>query len=234
MNLLSHELMTPIAVLDLGLRNLQDDVPPNLLHLKSVYAKQRTVLYKMRRLVSVCLEQERYLHNNEMQLFSLGALWLELNKEVKESYEANRLIWVEPIDTNWQEIELKGDMTSLVLAISLILQNAFKYSPQDAKVFLSIAINGGWVSFRIKDFGVGFTKSTLSPKAFQRGENVVQTLGLGLGLTLAQDIAKNHGGRLCIESATEDSYYFGFKGGVKKHKKGSLVSIEIPSSVSLP
>jgi signal transduction histidine kinase len=232
MNLLSHELMTPIAVLDIGLRNLQDELDANQSHLKSTCVKQKQVLDKMRRLVSVCLDQERYLHNGQMQQFKLEQLWLELHNEVEGSYEEKRLIWVESIEADWQMIELKGDLGSLVLAISLVLHNAFKYSPRDTKVFFSIRIETESVSFRVKDFGVGFTKATLSPQAFQRGENVAQTTGLGIGLTLAQDIAQNHGGKLVIDSLVEDSYYHDFRGNRKKHQTGSLVSIVLPRSLS--
>ncbi|WP_044409351.1 sensor histidine kinase [Thiomicrospira microaerophila] len=228
MNLLSHELMTPIAILDIGLRNLQDELTTDSKHLAPIYAKQQQVLDKMRRLISVCLDKERYLQKGVFQCFTLEEVWLALHDEWGDTEETKRLIWIAPIQPNWQAIQFEGDMGSLVLAIGLVLQNAFKYSSPSSKVFFSVNIQAGVVCFRVKDFGVGFTRATLEPKLFQRGENVANTQGMGMGLTLAQDIVKNHGGKLIIHSQVGDEVYYNLMGVEKKHSKGALISIELP------
>lgn len=97
-----------------------------------------------------------------------------------------------------------GDAILLQNAVRNVLDNAIKYSPADTEINVVLTTqNECRVSFI--DQGRGFQEEDLSAltKRFSRGSNVGDVVGSGLGLTIADDVARAHGGRLEISTNTE-------------------------------
>ena len=98
----------------------------------------------------------------------------------------------------------QGDWLLLQSALHNILDNAIKYSPEDSVVDVTMSANGE-IRMSVTDQGRGFGDAdveTLKGR-FARGVNVDDIVGSGLGLTIADEVVRAHGGRLEIASNTE-------------------------------
>ncbi len=99
---------------------------------------------------------------------------------------------------------VRGDMILLQNAVRNVLDNAIKYSPADTDIVVQLT-NDGACRMAFMDQGRGFGEADLASltQRFSRGANVDDVVGSGLGLTIADDVARAHGGALEITSNTE-------------------------------
>ncbi|GHF07992.1 sensor histidine kinase [Aliiroseovarius zhejiangensis] len=101
-------------------------------------------------------------------------------------------------------VAFTGDGILLQAALQNILDNAIKYSPDDSDITARLTLNGS-ITLSITDQGRGFGDTNLSDLTtrYMRGANVGDIVGSGLGLTIADEVAKAHGGRLEISPNTK-------------------------------
>ncbi len=94
----------------------------------------------------------------------------------------------------------KGDWLLIQSALQNMLDNAIKYSPDDSLIDVSLSLNGE-IRLSCKDQGRGFGTTDVDTlkSRFARGTNVDDIVGSGLGLTIAEDVARAHGGLLEIK-----------------------------------
>ncbi|NNL18860.1 MAG: HAMP domain-containing histidine kinase, partial [Boseongicola sp.] len=92
-----------------------------------------------------------------------------------------------------------GDRILLQSAIQNILDNAIKYSPDDSDIEVHLTV-ADTIRLDIVDQGRGFgdTDTDTLKTRFSRGANVDDIVGSGLGLTIADEVARAHGGILNI------------------------------------
>jgi signal transduction histidine kinase len=95
-----------------------------------------------------------------------------------------------------------------------LLSNAIKYSPASKTVYISVGEGAGGIEVTIRDSGIGITPED-QPKVFGRffraGENNGRTYpGLGLGLYIASEIIRLHGGTIRVDSAIGKGAAFSF------------------------
>lgn len=112
------------------------------------------------------------------------------------------------------EIELAGDpATSVILGDADRMQqvlwnlflNAVKFTPRGGRVWISVGRVGNQVHVTVRDSGCGIPEHFL-PHVFERfrqaeGTSNRSQLGLGLGLTLVQELVELHGGTVRADSA---------------------------------
>ena len=96
------------------------------------------------------------------------------------------------------------DKGKLTAALVNLLGNAAKYTPDGGRVTFRVDIASENVQFSITDTGIGIAPDEL-PKVFDRffrsnDDRVRDISGSGLGLALAQEIARLHGGDIAVES----------------------------------
>ncbi|KAJ54637.1 hypothetical protein ACMU_16085 [Actibacterium mucosum KCTC 23349] len=101
------------------------------------------------------------------------------------------------------DLHMKADKILLQAALLNILDNAIKYSPEDSDITVSLTREDA-LTLSVADQGRGFADMDLDRlmNRYERGANVHDVVGSGLGLTIAQDVARAHGGTLSI--ATND------------------------------
>ena len=95
-----------------------------------------------------------------------------------------------------------GDPQLLYQVFSNVISNAFKYSPEDGIVSLSADSKEGFVEVKFEDRGLGIPRDELDRirEPYYRASNVGSIPGTGMGLHLVNEIVRQHGGRLEIES----------------------------------
>lgn len=87
--------------------------------------------------------------------------------------------------------------------LSNLLSNGVKYSPAGTPVYFSARREGRDVVFTVKDSGIGIPESDL-PKlfeAFQRGSNVGEIPGTGLGLVIIKRCVDLNNGSISVKSS---------------------------------
>ena len=97
-----------------------------------------------------------------------------------------------------------GNPLRLGQAVSNLVNNAVKYTPEGGQISISVAPADGQVVVAIKDSGIGIPPAKL-PYVFdkfyrvqtQETENIV---GSGLGLSIVKSIVEKHGGRIWARS----------------------------------
>jgi len=106
-----------------------------------------------------------------------------------------------------------GDETGVLRLLSILLENACKYTPPGGSVELCAAVDGKRLAFHVKDTGVGIASEHLSRvfDRFYRAPSDKTAEGSGLGLALAKWIAERHGTELTIESELGRGSCFSFK-----------------------
>lgn len=112
------------------------------------------------------------------------------------------------LNLEYRELDLVEDAVVLGNAdylkqlFLILLENAFKYTPEGGKVEVIGTLNEDTVAITVADTGIGIAESDLSRvfDRFYRAENARFRSGMGLGLSIAQSIAEQHGGKITLES----------------------------------
>jgi two-component system sensor histidine kinase BaeS len=98
---------------------------------------------------------------------------------------------------------LEADPDRLARALGNLLSNAVKYTPPGGTVTVEADVEDGEVWIRVSDTGPGIDPEDRSRilTPFYRGHSTTRfPQGMGLGLTIANDLVIAHGGRLEVES----------------------------------
>ncbi len=103
-----------------------------------------------------------------------------------------------------EPIYLHADPNRLAQALSNLLNNAAKFTPDGGRIWLTAEQQNGEVSISIKDTGIGIPNDMLEQifemfTQIDRRESKSQ-VGLGLGLTLVKSLIELHGGRITVTS----------------------------------
>ena len=106
-----------------------------------------------------------------------------------------------------------GDEDKLRQVIINIIDNALKYTPEKGNIQITLERNSKYVIISVCDNGYGISKSDLPhvKEKFYKANNTVR--GTGIGLAVADEIVKKHGGELIISS---------------EEGKGTIVEIVLP------
>ncbi|MEM1074767.1 MAG: sensor histidine kinase N-terminal domain-containing protein [Pseudomonadota bacterium] len=101
-------------------------------------------------------------------------------------------------------LPVTGDPILLQNAIRNLLDNALKYAPAESDIWITLE-KEPVPNVCICDAGHGFPADQIDGlvERFARGSNALGLTGSGLGLTIAQDVAVAHGGRLQLANRQE-------------------------------
>jgi signal transduction histidine kinase len=107
---------------------------------------------------------------------------------------------------------VEGDEGKIHQIVSNLVDNALKYSPEDAPVSIAGMAEGDGVTISVTDFGPGIP-ADVQDKVFDRFYQVDQSAtrkvgGAGLGLYICKSLATAFGGRLWLERSDETGSTF--------------------------
>jgi two-component system, OmpR family, sensor histidine kinase MprB len=189
----SHELRTPLTAARTNVDLLLEDRLPAD-EAKRALAEASVELGALTRLVSDLVElargEERKLRIEDVQLDDLVASSVE-----RAQARAPQVTFV----TALSPTQVQADATLLERAISNLLDNAVKYSPDGAPIEVSVR-NGEVV---VQDHGPGIAEVDL-PRVFDRFYRAATARakpGSGLGLAIVREAAEAHGGTATAESS---------------------------------
>lgn len=203
----SHELRTPLATMRTEIEVALRD--PHL-------SKQ-----EMRELLSSNLEEVNKLTRLSQTLLQLSRLDHQGLQREKVSLREIAEAVIERLDKPEKRIVLKGNKSYKVVAnrasieelMTILLDNALKYSPAGSKVRMNFLSKKQFSGFEIINEGEGINPESL-PHIFDRfyrldsSRSNSGTKGYGLGLSLAKKIVELHGGELSVSSAPQHETTF--------------------------
>ncbi len=103
--------------------------------------------------------------------------------------------------TDSDQMTVNGDEYLLKVAVSNLMENACKYSP-DKTVDISCGFSDKGINMLFEDRGLGISEEDIKKifEPFYRGKNAISIPGSGIGLSLVNQIVKNHNGTINIIS----------------------------------
>jgi two-component system, OmpR family, sensor histidine kinase SenX3 len=215
---ISHELKTPIGAIGLLAETLvaAADDP---VHVRKFAGQLITESERLAALTKDIIELSR--------LQSVDALdsseEVSVDQVVLSAVESNTIIArsrnIEIARAKKSKRRVIGDPGLLQVAVSNLIANAIKYSPDNTRVGVGIRTAKGFVEIAVTDQGVGIHEADLD-RVFERFYRVDParsraTGGTGLGLAIVKHIVGNHGGDVRVWS---------------QPGKGSTFTIRIPEA----
>jgi signal transduction histidine kinase len=109
------------------------------------------------------------------------------------------------IDVDLSVATMIGDRDLLFQAISNLLDNAIKFSPEGSRIAVRSSDEADAAVIEITDSGIGIPDGLKDDvtKRFFRVDESRSTPGFGLGLAMVAAIVKRHGGQLSLSNASD-------------------------------
>jgi two-component system, NtrC family, sensor histidine kinase KinB len=201
---LSHELKTPLTSLALSaglLERNKEKLEPREQEFLAAISED---IVRMRRLVSDLLDVARgssrmiAIRNVEIDLCQLvrsvsGTFRLQADQQrVRLSAGVNE-----------STAKIHGDPVKLSWAVSNLISNALRYTPEGGVVTISSEEDTNAVRLKVSDTGPGIPREFrehLFERFAQLSVNGSEPGSAGLGLAIVKEIIEGHGGRIFIDS----------------------------------
>jgi PAS domain S-box-containing protein len=203
LNVASHELRKPLTVLG-GYLSMFEDGTLSADKLQSIVPVLSREVRQMVFLVDRMLETARL----EADRFELRPELLDVGALVEGVVDGYRQ-FVRPQHSLLlllpeERIDAYADRRLLETAVSNLIDNAIKYSPDGGPVSCEVARRRRRVLISVEDRGLGIPEEAMGD-LFSRFGRIVTTEnahidGTGLGLHLARRIARLHGGNILVRS----------------------------------
>ncbi len=198
----SHELRTPVGALSLLAETLEgEDDPVVVANFLGRIQKETT---RLSRLIDDLLDLSRIEAGagDHLEEVAIDPLIDDVVAALRASAERSGVsLQVEHASASPEVI---GDRAQLFSALSNLIDNALKYSPDGGAVHVRVAVLAGDCAIAVADEGVGIPQRDLH-RIFERFYRVdrarsSETGGTGLGLSIVRHVAANHGGRVEVVS----------------------------------
>jgi signal transduction histidine kinase len=205
LRLASHELRGPLGIVRGYVSMIEDGTlgAPGE-QVAAVMPVLRGKLEEMNQLINEMLETAR-LEDSALQLRLAG---LDLRDVVREAVTAlgplARAEHALTTEVPPVPVPVQGDRSRLVMVVTNLLHNAIKYSPDGGEIVVRCAVDGSVATVSVTDHGIGIAAADQSRLFTRFGriatERTAGIPGTGLGLYLARDLTRRHGGDVQVSS----------------------------------
>jgi signal transduction histidine kinase len=200
----SHQLKTPVTVLRVGIEELlrRENLGP------AVYDELSALHHQTYRLTGVIddllllsrMDAGRLkIEFSPVNLSELIEEWLEDLNALPDSLGLDVKTHVPP------SLYIAGERRYTSLILQNLLENARKYNQAGGRIHVSARVEDGWTYLTVGNSGPSIPMEMQSYifERFSRGANGGNIAGHGLGLNLARDLVRLHGGDLYLVSSDE-------------------------------
>jgi two-component system sensor histidine kinase BaeS len=195
---LAHELRTPIAVLQAGHEALLDGVAePTPAELSSLRDEVLRLARMVDDLQTMAAADAATLHL-ERRPCDLADIAATAADSLARRFEAADV----GLTQRLSGVPVLADPRWLHQVVTNLLANALKFTPAGGSVTILTRQAGADAVLEVIDTGIGIPVGEL-PRIFDRfwrGQGAAQTSGSGIGLAIAAELARAHGGELTASS----------------------------------
>ncbi|RDV15475.1 PAS domain-containing sensor histidine kinase [Pontibacter diazotrophicus] len=222
LNILSHDLSGPLAMIQSLSTMLRDDVKADTDHqqMQRVISIIERSSQQGMQLIQDFIKQE-FLESANVELIKRRVNLVGMLRESMDEYLLNPLLPQKTFHfvTSADTVFLYLDDTKFMQAINNLLSNAIKFTPDGGEITLALEEKEETVLIKITDTGIGipekyhdtlFDKFTRARRPGIKGEPSV-----GLGMSIIKTIVEWHQGRIWFES---------------QENKGTIFFIEVPKN----
>jgi signal transduction histidine kinase len=199
---IAHELRTPLMAASGFLQLMQK----GLISPEKMGGALETVTRNIQQITTLVNDimflQEMDLILPKFQSVNMVSIALEVAEKYQDKAAANLLTIQVNADPKLPNVS--GDPKSLERALTALVDNAVKFSPDGGLVDINMHEQGNDLVIDVVDQGIGIETSRL-PRIFDRfyhlensGENLFS--GIGLGLSITNQVIKQHNGQLSVQS----------------------------------
>jgi signal transduction histidine kinase len=195
----SHELKTPITVIAANAEAAIDADEANRAYwINNIYDETNRMNELVDSLLALAKAEEKEIDKSAFDL--AGAVREETDRVEAFLFEKNISLQITPEAPAGEPMPIVSDKTKVQAIVSVLLENAVKYTPPGGNVFVSISKT----RISVSNTGAFIPPENLA-RIFDRFYRVdpsrnSETGGHGIGLSIAKEIANALGGRLSAES----------------------------------
>lgn len=216
---ISHDFKTPLSMIIAPLSRLLQEIKDSNLHIQLEMAQRNAM--KLTAMIHQLIDFDR-VENNVNSTLMLGRVdFVQLAYKVFSGFDDG--IFRDKglhgkFETNIESVYMQIDELKIESAITNILSNAVKYTPDGGSINMSVLIDEQAVKVIIKDTGIGIPAKDLpyvSQRFFQSSKTKGKKEGTGIGLYMARAYTELHGGLFSISS---------------EEGRGTLVTLTFPAA----
>lgn len=211
----AHELKTPLAVMqseiEVGLR----DTSANKKSYQELLESNLDEVHRMRMLTDrlLVLASNTSIATSPIDIETIGVE--ALNRSIPLA--VSKYITIE---NSISSARVMGDAESITDVLTILIDNAIKYSPEKSTIYLEQSVTDKSVRIHVRDEGIGIGEHDME-RVFDRfyradtSRSKLNVPGYGLGLSIAKRLINLQGGSIAVKSS---------KG------KGSTFTISLPKA----
>jgi signal transduction histidine kinase len=212
LSIASHELKTPLTTIKGYVQMMNRIMPENADDkFKSIVNKTDQYVDRLNNLIAELLDVSRIqtgnieLHKNP---FDFDKMIKETVENIQSASKTHRIIL-----KGKTGIIYKGDESHIIQVVNNLLSNAIKYAPDHDEVDVYLSLVSDYLKVSITDHGMGINlddQKKIFDRFYRVGEIQRSFPGMGIGLYICDQIIKNHGGTIWVESEKGKGSTFSF------------------------
>lgn len=212
----SHELKTPITAIKTTLEVAIRDKKLGLEESKQILATSLEEVNLLQKLAEGLLELTRKNTVAELSSVNAAVVVKTAVKTIEPLATKKQIV----VQTKMPKLMVMMESVSMARAITAVLDNAVKYSPEKSKIEITGKVTGKTIRIIIADHGAGIEGKDIPHvfDRFYRSDPARSATGYGLGLSIAKQIVEEQCGTINITS---------------KLNKGTRVTLQLPYSAKL-
>lgn len=199
----SHELRTPLAAMKTEIEvTLRDDsIQKKDLH--DLLRSNLEEISKLQQLSDGLLRLARQTeHDAEFMPHDVLQIVEPALERIAKAARAKHITF----ESNFEPAMVRGNLAALTELVFVLLDNAVKYSPENSVITVGAGPNNRRVNIQVSDAGPGIPADKI-PDIFKRFYRIDDSRtkhkavgGYGLGLAIADNIVRQHGGSIKVDS----------------------------------
>ncbi|GAB4500196.1 MAG: hypothetical protein OHK003_19360 [Anaerolineales bacterium] len=214
----AHELKTPLTLIE-GYTSMMADMVQNSEQalMKNYLSGVSNGILRLRDIIDDMIDVS--LIDNHLLTLNVQPMWIShllnlIRNEFKKPI-SERKQTLNVRDFEGSNLMIYGDSERLYQALSNVVMNAIKYTPDTGTIDIDGRLLPGFIEVTIKDTGIGISpedQTSIFDKFGQVGRTDLHSSGKtkfkgggpGLGLSITRGIIEAHGGTIWVESAGYD------------------------------
>ena len=196
----AHEIRNPLNAISMATQRLKRDfIPMDSAKAEDFQNLSGVIRDEIKRLNGIIEEFLTFSKSRRLELsnFSVTEVLQKIVSLIREEASARGII----IETKWREAPalISMDINKLQQAFLNIIKNAMESITAEGKIFITVDKEGkNYIVVNISDTGCGMTEKEI--ESIFNPEYTTKEKGLGLGLSLAFEIIRGHGGDIRVIS----------------------------------